>query len=712
MPLHSSRLGRYWPALLGLLSALSLAGLVVLARLPADPEKALALGFSASRLALIAVLLGLAVAWAGLGLAAWPGRARTAAWFDIARRPRLWDAVLLAAPLLALAAQALLAVLWGLSQHGENYRYLAYAQRLQPLLDVLSLTGLLLFAWLILLRRAELAPAGAVAGAPAVGRLAALIWLVFGGVAIFVAVTRIGVTPELTGSWGKPAVPFLEWQVLLAWLLGSLLLLAETRKPAIFRGARRHIDIYIGLAIWLGTAVLWLSQPVQPAYFATPPRPPNYQIYPYSDGLTYAQYAQSILIGNGFMGSDIPARPLYIVFLAGLHALAGQDYSWVIALQTLALAIFPLSLYLIGKELGSRPLGLAAALLVVLRDLTSNQAAPFTNDLTYSKLFFSELPAALLLSLCTWQALRWMRRPGQAPEWWEPARLAPLLAGGLLGLSMLVRTQSAIAIPIILLAAWLTIKKPRLALRGSLLLFAGVALAVAPWLWRNWRLTGGPIFDNPASQTMVLAQRYSGLNFEDVIPYLPGETDSQYSRRMLQIALDGIHRDPAQALHTVANHFLNNEIDNVLLLPLRSDLLNLAELWQPTRAFWQDWDGQPSSGQVVLLAAYLGLLGLGLAACWRKAGWAGLLPLGLNLGYNLWTALFRSSGERFLVPVDWTATLYFAAGLVTLSGGMLLLLSRTRQGMLEYLAQPQTLTLPSPQGGGLGRGSVLFSSPP
>ena len=196
---------------------------------------------------------------------------------------------------------------------------------------------------------------------------------------------------------------------------------------------------------------------------------------------------------------------------------------------------------------------------------------------------------------------------------------------------------------------------------------------------------------------MVLAQRYSGLNFNDVIPYLPGETDSQYSRRMLQIALDGILRNPGQAVHTAANHFLNNEIDNVLLLPLRSDLPSLSELWQPTRAFWQDWNGQPSSGQAVLLAAYLGLLGLGAAACWRKAGWAGLLPLGINLGYNLWTGLFQSSGERFLVPADWTATIYLAAGLVTLSSGMLLLLSRTRQGMLEYLAKPQTLTPALPQ---------------
>ena len=487
--MHSaqSRLSRFWPAVLGLFSAISLAGLVALARLPADPEKTLALGFSASRLALIFALLGLALAWAGLGLVAWrtPGGA---AWFEVARRPRLWDAVLLAAPLLALAAQALLAILWGLSQHGENFRYVAYAQRLQPVLDVLSLTGLLLFTWLAWLRRAELAAAHPLASA--LLWRAAVIWLVFGGLAVFVAVTRIGITPELTGSWGKPAVPFLEWQVGLAWLLGSLLLLAEARAPAFFRSASKHADVYIGLAVWLGAALLWLSQPVQPAYFATPPRPPNYAIYPYSDGLTYAQYAQSILIGDGFMGDDIAARPLYIVFLAGLIGLAGQDYSRVIALQTLALAVFPLSLYLLGKELGSRPLGLAAALLVVLRDLTSNQVAPFTNDLTYSKLFFSELPAALMLSLFAWQAVRWIRRP-------EQARLAPLLAGGLLGLGMLVRTQSAISLPVALLAAWLAIKKPRLALRGSLLLLAGVALAVTPWVWRNWRLTAGLVFDNP-----------------------------------------------------------------------------------------------------------------------------------------------------------------------------------------------------------------------
>ena len=62
---RQSQLSRLWPAILGLFSALSLAGLVALARLPADPEKALALGFSASRLALMedAKLLPAGAVW-------------------------------------------------------------------------------------------------------------------------------------------------------------------------------------------------------------------------------------------------------------------------------------------------------------------------------------------------------------------------------------------------------------------------------------------------------------------------------------------------------------------------------------------------------------------------------------------------------------------------------------------------------------------------
>ncbi|MCX6064453.1 MAG: hypothetical protein NT121_01670, partial [Chloroflexi bacterium] len=120
------------------------------------------------------------------------------------------------------------------------------------------------------------------------------------------------------------------------------------------------------------TCFLWLAQPILPGYFATPPRAPNFEIYPFSDALIYAQYAQSALVGNGFMWPDVPTRPLYITFITWLHVLAGQDYIRVIFLQTLVLAAFPAVLYLLGKEVAGRPLGLGLALLATFRDLTAN----------------------------------------------------------------------------------------------------------------------------------------------------------------------------------------------------------------------------------------------------------------------------------------------------------------------------------------------------
>ena len=69
------------------------------------------------------------------------------------------------------------------------------------------------------------------------------------------------------------------------------------------------------------------------------------------------------------------------------------------------------------------------------------------------------------------------------PQPWAP--------GAEFGLLLLLRTQSALILPVILLAAVLTLRPfPRSFLRLSGFFLLGFALTVSPWLLHNYLLTG------------------------------------------------------------------------------------------------------------------------------------------------------------------------------------------------------------------------------
>lgn len=626
-----------------LFSLWAMQGLVAagwLALLPTDTEHGLIFGFSATRLALIAGLLALTGISAFL---AW-----YSAWAAVKLPINLCQPIYLLSIGAVVFAPLAILVLRSLGKT-SGFIYTAYAGRLAPLAFWLTLSAL----ELAILVSPQMAFKNQKAAGQSLTKPALFALLLLGLLAVFIGVTRLGVTRYNDGSWGSPTTPLLEWQILLALFASLVFFGLETRWQWL------QTDRYTTLFVYSLTCLVWLSQPINPGYFATAPRAPNFEIYPFSDALIYAQYAQSALAGNGFMWPDVPTRPLYISFLTWLHVLGGQDYTRVIGLQTLVLALFPVVLYLLGKELAGRPLGLGLALLAALRDLTANVAAPFALNYTYTKLFFSEIPTALLLCLFTLMMIRWVKKP--QPLWY------PLLAGGLLGLSALIRLQSAVLLAAVIPISFFVIKNPRRWLVGCVLVILGLTLALTPWLVRNRAVTGGIVLDNPVSQTMVLARRWSGDNGNQLLPRLPGEGDAQYSSRMTGLALASLRADPGRILGSAANHFLNNEIGNLLIFPLRDQLNSPAELIWPEHAFWQAWNGQPTRGQLVVIIAYLGLFGLGLAAAWRNHGLAGLLPMGLCLVYNVWTALFLSSGDRFLVPMDWAVYFYLFLGLFTLA---------------------------------------------
>ena len=165
----------------------------------------------------------------------------------------------------------------------------------------------------------------------------------------------------------------------------------------------------------------------------------------------------------------------------------------------------------------------------------------------------------------------------------------------------------------------------------------------------------------------VFAARYAGYGEGALIPHLPDENDGEYSSRMLEIAIESLYDNPTQIIGGISSHFLQNEIGNLLVFPLRNSLPGMEDLFLPTRNFWEDWNTPNALAKPFLLSFYIFLFGIGVAAAWKKLSWLGLLPLGINLAYNAWTALFLASGIRFIFPVDWGFYIYEMLGIVSIT---------------------------------------------
>ena len=230
---------------------------------------------------------------------------------------------------------------------------------------------------------------------------------------------------EATG-WGKDPVrvsiislgaPLLEGQIWYAAGMLALLMAAAfawSRVPRESRPALRvKADLIVMLVLWLMAVTLWMSLPLpKNNYFAPPVQAPNFEKYPFSDAEQYDY--NSLYVYYGFKGAVI-SKPLYVTFLALLHAVTGLNYNNLILLQTLLVAFFPVVLYQIGRELHSRLGGIALALFAILREVTGIQGSNIAN-VSSTKLLLSDMPAALLAGVLALVLIRWFKAGGKKGE--------------------------------------------------------------------------------------------------------------------------------------------------------------------------------------------------------------------------------------------------------------------------------------------------------
>ncbi len=117
----------------------------------------------------------------------------------------------------------------------------------------------------------------------------------------------------------------------------------------------------------------------------------------------------------------------------------------------------------------------------------------------------------------------------------------------------------------------------------------------------------------------------------------------------------------------VLGHFLNNQVKSLFVLPFQVHPAHPTTILE--QDYWKEpitWNGSMPFEHILAFCVNLILISLGIATAWKNFRWAGLIPLVIQISYYFSNAIVRTSGSRYLVPVDWVVYLYFLLGIFSL----------------------------------------------
>ncbi|GAB4424156.1 MAG: hypothetical protein Kow002_13700 [Anaerolineales bacterium] len=463
--------------------------------------------------------------------------------------------------------------------------------------------------------------------------------------------------------WYSTGVPLLAWQVTLAILLGTLI-------PRFIKK-----DKIVFIMLWVLAGLLWALWPYRGSFSMSQLLPPNFESYPIYDSIYYDQGSQFALIGEGINGGMFTDRPLYMFFLFLLHLAVGQDFTALENLQAALFAIFPAIIYLLGVRLHSRQAGMTAGVFIVFRGINSLAASPWIDN-SHLKNILIDFPTAIALATFTLLIVRALK----SKTWTDL-----LGAAGTLGLATMLRLHVLIFLPLLAGAAiyLLLIRQPwKRWLSAGALLSLGLSTILLPWLlWNNTSITEflGSRLKSMFEQRYTPSESHLLLMKERARSTQPTRPEFAYQRvSVADIPFQGVH-------------FLHNLMVTPFSLPTTFELHDIRTTVKENPYWYPKWDGHVETSHALMLALSLLIAALGIGTATQKGRFAGLTPALVLLGYYAANSFARTSGGRYLVPVDWVLYLYLAVGWVEIFRAGSAYFGKQAQSPVQMRSTPRSI---------------------
>lgn len=494
--------------------------------------------------------------------------------------------------------------------------------------------------------------------------------LIFIVSASFIRLSGWGITAG-NEAWYENAIPLQIQQVALGltFLCICSSIAGKRSWKKLFQS--RTINFFV---IWALAAVIWSFAPMKSHFFAPGPYPPNAEFYPYSDANHNDAAAQSALYGLGFNHGRIVLKPVvsFVIYLCGL--LTGNRMNAMLMLQSALFAILPAAIYLIASDLAGNFCGWFAASLVIFQEWN---ALNTTQILTiHSRLEMSEFLSQVLFAFFALFMLRWLLA-SQLQSRYAAA------AGGVLGLLVYTRFNFMALLPAVMLYVVVALWKMKRKALVSLLVFVfSFSLCIAPWLVRSYQITGTfspeiwgsfkavvigqrlkPVIEAQPESSIISPEIQSDSGLKTVASLIQAQTmPSNAAADQPQPAELKLRIHPL--IDTIGNHFLHNLSALLFILPTQLQFDDLDHLYTAENSVWQQrWDGKLTLPQGLMATLNLIILSIGLALIWRRFGWAGLSVLYFAVVYAASLGLARTSGGRYLVPMNWVIIVLFSCGI-------------------------------------------------